>query len=97
MKISTLREVDRNLRRQLELGERERSNDQIIKRMCDEEGIRDEELRNGGQRREVPRLRTKISPHLSHGMGISMAEIARHIGVCDSAVVKAIQKMKSSG
>jgi hypothetical protein len=27
--------------------------------------------------------------------GIPMAEIARHVGVCGSAVVKAIQKMES--
>jgi len=88
-----LREADRGLRRQLRLGERKRSVDQVIKRMCEEEGVREEELRNGGQRREVSRLRAKISWHLSHEMGIPMAEIARNVGVCGSAVVKAIQKM----
>ncbi len=88
-----LREADRSLQRQLKLGERKRSIDQVIKRMCEEEGVREEELRNGGQRREVSRLRAKISSHLSHRMGITMAEIARHVGVCGSAVVKAIQKM----
>ena len=44
-----LRDTDRNLRRQLKLGERKRSIDQVIKRMCEEEGIREGELRNGGQ------------------------------------------------
>ena len=91
-----LRDADRSLRRQLKLGERKRSIEQVIKRMCDEEGIREEELRNGGQRREVSKLRAKISSHLSHEMGIPMAEIARHVGVCGSAVVKAIQKMESA-
>ena len=90
-----LRDADRNLRRQLKLWERKRSIDQVIKRMCEEEGIREGELRNGGQRREVSRLRAKISSHLSHEFGIPMAEIARHVGVCGSAVVKAIQKMES--
>jgi len=37
----------------------------------------------------------RISYHLSHGFGISMAEIARHVGVCTSAVDKAIQNMES--
>jgi len=44
--------------------------------------IREDELRNGGQRREVSRLRAKTSSHLSHEMGIPMAEIARDVGVC---------------
>jgi DNA-binding MarR family transcriptional regulator len=64
--------------------------------MCEGEGIREEELRNGGQRRGVSRLRAKISSHLSHELGIPMAEIARHVGVCGSAVIKAIQKMESA-
>jgi REP element-mobilizing transposase RayT len=91
-----LRDADRSLRRQLKLGERRRSIDQVIKRMCEGEGIREEELRNGGQRREVSRLRAKISSHLSHELGIPMAEIARHVGVCGSAVIKAIQKAESA-
>lgn len=91
-----LRDADRSLRRQLKLGERRRSTDQVIKRMCEEKGIREEELRNGGQRREVSRLRAKISLHLSHELGIPMAEIARHVGVCGSAVIKAIQKAESA-
>jgi hypothetical protein len=91
-----LSDADRSLCRQLKLGERRRSIDQVIKRMCEGEGIREEELRNGGQRREVSRLRAKISLHLSHELGIPMAEIARHVGVCGSAVIKAIQKMESA-
>lgn len=91
-----LRDADRSLRRQLKLGERTRSIDQVIKRMCEGGGIREEELRNGGQRREVSQLRAKISSHLSHDLGIPMAEIARHVGVCGSAVIKAIQKMESA-
>ena len=91
-----LREADRNLRRQLKLGERQRSIDEVIKRMCEEERVSEEELRKGGQRREVSRLRAKISSHLSHGLGIPMAEIARHTGVCASAVVKAIRKMETT-
>jgi DNA-binding MarR family transcriptional regulator len=45
---------------------------------------------------EVSRLTAKISSHLSHEMGIPMAEIARLVGVCGSAVVMAIQKMESA-
>ncbi len=67
---------------------------EVIKRMCEEEGMTEAEFRNGGQRREVSRLRAKICSHLSREMGIPMAEIARHGGVCGSAVAKAVQKME---
>jgi len=61
-----------------------------------DELVREEELRNGGQRRKVSQLRTRVSYHLSRELGVPMAEIARHVGVCASAVVKAIQKMEST-
>jgi hypothetical protein len=41
-------------------------------------------------------LRARISSHLSHELGIPMAEIARHVGVRGLAVIKAIQKMESA-
>ena len=91
-----LGEADRNLRRQLKAGCRKKSVDQVIKTMCEEEGIKEEELRNGGQRRKVSQLRARISYHLSRELGVPMAEIARHVGVCASAVVKTIQKMEST-
>ena len=91
-----LREADRNQRRQLKVGGRKRSIDQVIKTMCEEEGIKEEELRNGGQRRRVSQLRAKVSYHLSRELRVPMAEIARHVGVCALAVVKAIQKMEST-
>ena len=78
------------------MGGRKRAIDQVIKTMCEEEGIKEEELRNGGQRRRVSRLRTRVAHHLSRELGIPMAEIGRHVGVCASSVVKAIQKMEST-
>ena len=64
---------------------------------CEEEGVSEAELRNGGQRRRVSELRARVSYYLNHQLGIAMAEIARHVGVCASAVVKSIQKMESQG
>jgi hypothetical protein len=32
---------------------------------------------------------------LSHGMGIPFAEIARHVGVCTSAVAKAVESLSA--
>ncbi|HUL38140.1 MAG TPA: hypothetical protein VLW47_10675, partial [Thermodesulfobacteriota bacterium] len=59
-------DADRSMRRRLKFGERKRSIDQVIKKMCGEEGIREEELRNGGQRKEVSRLRSRIAARAHH-------------------------------
>jgi len=90
-----LKEADKRLTRQVEWGRRREPIDQVIKRMCQEKGIGEEELRNGGKRRKVSEVRTKTSYPLSHEMGIPFAEIARHVGVCTSAVAKAVQSLES--
>ena len=92
-----LKEADKRLTRQLQWGGRNKAIDQVIKRLCKEEGIEEEELRNGGKRRKVSEARAKISFQLSHEMGIPFAEIARHVGVCTSAVAKAVQSVESAG
>jgi len=38
-------------------------------------------------------VRTNISYHLSCELEIPMAETARHLGVCTSAIAKAIQNI----
>ena len=83
------------MRRQLRLGERGRAISQVIKEVCNEEGIEEKELRSGGRRRRVSGVRARISYRLSHEMGVPAAEIARHLGVCTSAIVKAIQQLES--
>jgi DNA-binding Lrp family transcriptional regulator len=65
----------------------------VIEEFCRKEGIREEEIRNGGQRREVSSVRAKIAFRLNRELGISMAEIARNVGVCTTAVIKAVRKM----
>jgi len=91
-----LKEADGRLKRQFRLGKKE-SIDQVINRLCKEEGIEERELRNGGKRKKVSEVRAKISFQLSQEMGIPFAEIARHVGVCTSAVAKAVQGFESVG
>jgi hypothetical protein len=90
-----LREANRNLRKQLRFGERKASMGGVIRKMCREAGVEEQEVRNGGQRRRVSKVRSQIAYYLSHELGISMAEIARNFGVCSSAVIKAVQKLES--
>ena len=90
-----LKEADKRLTRQLQSGGRKKPIDEIMKKLCKEGGIDEEELRNGGKRRKVCQVRAKISFQLSHGMGIPFAEIARHVGVCTSAVAKAVESLSA--
>ena len=90
-----LKEADRGLRRQLHWGRRKDLIDDVIKRLCKEEGVEEEELRNGGKRRKVSQARARISNYLSHEMGVPLAEIARQVGVCTSAVAKAIENQET--
>jgi putative transposase len=86
-----LREADKRLRRQLRTGARGQTTDAFIRSVCAAEGIDEKELRTGGQRRKVSEVRARLCYQLSRELGISMAEIGRHVGVCTSAVFKAIR------
>ena len=92
--VNILKEADKRLKRQLQWGGKREHIDRVIKRLCKEERVEEEELRNGGKRRKVSRVRRRISFYLSHEMGIPLAEIARHVGVCTSAVAKAVGNLE---
>ena len=89
-----LKEADKKVRRQLQAGERQTLIDQSIQDFCTGEGINEQELRSGSQRKPVSLARAKISFQLNRDLGISMAEIARNVGVSTTAVVKAVQKLE---
>ena len=65
---------------------------QVIEKICAEADVKVGELRGGNQRRRVAEARVKAAYELNREMGISMAEIARHLGVGTSAVAMAIRK-----
>jgi hypothetical protein len=89
-----LKEADKRLRRQLHWGRRKDLVNDAIKRLCKEEGVEEGELRNGGKRRKISQARARISYYLSHEMGVPLAEVARQVGVCTSAVAKAIENQE---
>jgi len=89
-----LREADQKVRRYLPVREKGALKDRIIKEMCKKEGVGEGELRMGGQARRVSRVRSKIAWSLSREYGISLAEIARDLGVCTSAIAKPVRKME---
>ncbi len=46
-------------------------------------------------RAEEKSFKGKSGDSLSHELGVSMAEIARELEVCSSALTKAVQKLES--
>jgi putative transposase len=89
-----LREADNRLRRQLPAGKGHNVIHRVIREMCDDEGVNEQELRHGGQRKKVSRLRARIAWRLSRDLGISMAEIARQLGVSTSGIANAIRTIE---
>ena len=66
--------------------------EEIIRRMCRESGVSEKEVSSGSQRRRVSAARAEIACYLSREMGISMAEMARRLGVGTSAIAMAIRR-----
>ncbi|MFH1722281.1 MAG: hypothetical protein ABH950_06735, partial [Candidatus Altiarchaeota archaeon] len=55
---------------------------------CKEEGIGEEELRRGSRRGKLSMVRLRIARQLVKDFGLSLAEVARQLGVSTSAVSK---------
>ena len=70
--------------------------DKFIKEICLKEGVAEQELQLGVRTRKYSSVRAKIAYYLSHEFGISRAEIARQMGVCTSAIAKAIQNIEGA-
>ena len=95
--IEIIREAEKKVRRYLRISEMKSCIDNAIKEICLKEGVAEQELRMGVRTRKYSRVRAKISYYLSHEFGVSRAEIARQLGVCTSAIAKAIQNMEGAG
>ena len=90
-----IREAEKKIRRYLRVNEMKTSMDHAIQEICRKEGVAEQELRMGVRTRKFSRVRAKIAYHLSHEFGISRAEITRQLGVCTSAIAKAIQNIRT--
>jgi len=89
-----LREADQRVKRYLPVREKGALKERIIKEICEKEEVGEGQLRQGGQTRRASLVRSRIAWRLSREYGIPMAEIARDLGVCTSAIAKAIRKIE---
>ncbi len=65
----------------------------IIEQECNKGQISRIELESGNRRSKVSRTRGQIARRGSKEIGLSAAEIARHLGVATSSITRAIAKM----
>jgi putative transposase len=78
--------------RQVKLRRSGRTITSIIEEECARENISTTELLSGGRRKSVSALRARIARRGVDELGLSLAEIARHVGVNTSGVAKAIAR-----
>jgi len=83
--------------RQLKFRQGGLSIDKVIEQECRARKVSEEELKRGGRRRKVSEARAAIARRSSEELGVSGAEIARHLGVNTSSINRAIARTDGKG
>jgi chromosomal replication initiation ATPase DnaA len=91
-----MREADERLARQMGNRWGKKSIEELVRKTCKEAGVKEEELKESGQRREVAEVRGDIAYLLSREMGISLTEIGRNLSVGTSAIAMLIRKKEQN-
>lgn len=86
------REAEEKQVRQLKLRRAGLTLEDIIQKECAAAGIGDRELKNGSRRHVVSVTRMRISRRGVEEMGLTSAEIARHLGVSTSTITRAVER-----
>ena len=89
-----LKEAEEKTQSQLKLRRSGKTLNRIIEEECKKERISPNELKGGGRRRMVSALRATIAKRGLDELGLSMAEIARHVGVTTSSIAKAVARLQ---
>jgi putative transposase len=76
--------------------ERGRKVERLIAEACKKRKISLTELRSGSRRGEIPAVIAEVSRKLVEDYGITLAEIARQLGVSTSAISKRLARSYSS-
>lgn len=87
-----LREVEERQLRQLRMRGRGEGIEGIIEEECGRAGVSRRVLREGGRRGLVSRVREVVAYRGVEELGLSLAEVARHVGVVTSSVVRAVER-----
>ena len=91
-----LRELEKRQLRQMKVRGRDRRIEDIIQEECRKREVSEPELRGGSRRLHVSEARAVIAYRSKEELGISGAEIARHLGVNTSSINRALAKIDDS-
>jgi REP element-mobilizing transposase RayT len=89
-----LKEAEEKTKHQLKLRRSGKTLDGIIEEECKRGRISPHELKGGGRRRKVSILRATIAKRGLDELGVSLADIARHVGVTKSSIRKAVLRLE---
>jgi putative transposase len=92
-----LSESEEPLHRRFSHTERSKRIETILKEACQKGKIELGELRMGSRRGEIPQVRSEIAQQLVKTLGMSLAEVARLLGVSTSAISKILQRGPQRG
>jgi len=92
---AVIREAEEGIARQMRSRRKERSIERVIKEMCKEAGVKEQEVCGGIRGRRISEERGRIAYCLNREIGLSMAETARRLGVGTSAIGMAIKRRDS--
>jgi hypothetical protein len=67
----------------------------IIEQECRKRQISQKELENGSRRSKISQARARIARRGMEEIGLSAAEIARHLGVATSSITRAVERLES--
>ena len=88
----TIKEAEAAIKYQLPIKEHHKTIDRFITRLCIRNNVSVEELASGSRRRKVTKVRAQIVIGLVKDHGVSLAEVARRVGVSTSAISKMIKR-----
>src|SRR3990172_2084561 len=89
-----LKDAEEKTQSQLKLRRSGKTLNRIIEEECKKKRISPNELKGGGRRRMASALRATIAKRGLDELGLSMAEIARHVGVTTSSIAKAVARLQ---
>jgi len=91
------KEAEKKEIRQMKIRRTGKTINNIIKEECAKNRVSQAELQGGSRRKTVSDMRAKIARRSLDELGLSMAEIARHLGVNTSSITRTISKLEKRG
>ncbi|MBI2361082.1 MAG: hypothetical protein HYV04_19620 [Deltaproteobacteria bacterium] len=91
-----IREAEARTQRQYSGKESDRKVEGLIAEECKKRKVSITELRSGSRRGKLPEVRPKVARKLVEGYGITLAEVARQVGVSTSAISKSLARSYSA-